>query len=94
MTLMPRPLTRRQREVFDYVALFIQEKGYAPSLEEIGQRFGLSSLATVHKHLSTLQHKGWIHRRWNLSRSTEIVQHYSLDLCPHCLRPMPLEHVS
>ena len=43
------PLTKRQREIFDYLNEFIQKHGYAPSLEEIGKRFGLSSLATVHK---------------------------------------------
>jgi repressor LexA len=41
------PLTKRQREIFDYLNEFIQQNGYAPSLEEIGHRFGLSSLATA-----------------------------------------------
>ena len=52
---------------------FIQQHGYAPSLEEIGRRFGLSSLATVHKHLTNLQEKGFIRRAWNRSRSVELV---------------------
>jgi repressor LexA len=52
------PLTKRQREILDYLTEFIQQHGYAPSLEEIGRRFGLSSLATVHKHLTNLQEKG------------------------------------
>ena len=43
------PLTKRQREILDYLNEFIQQHGYAPSLEEIGRRFSLSSLATVHK---------------------------------------------
>ncbi len=47
------PLTKRQREILDYLNEFIQQHGYAPSLEEIGRRFNLSSLATVHKHLTT-----------------------------------------
>jgi len=42
-------------------------------LEEIGRRFGLSSLATVHKHLTNLQEKGFIKRAWNRSRSVELV---------------------
>jgi len=54
------PLTKRQREILDYLNEFIQNHGYAPSLEEIGRRFNLSSLATVHKHLSNLQEKGFI----------------------------------
>jgi len=49
------PLTKRQREILDYLQDFIQQHGYAPSLEEIGRRFGLSSLATVHKHLTNLR---------------------------------------
>jgi repressor LexA len=68
-----QPLTKRQREILDYLNDFIQQHGYAPSLEEIGKRFGLSSLATVHKHLTNLQDKGFIRRAWNRSRSVEIV---------------------
>ena len=67
------PLTKRQREILDYLNDFIQQHGYAPSLEEIGQRFSLSSLATVHKHLTNLQDKGFIKRAWNRSRSVELV---------------------
>jgi repressor LexA len=68
------PLTKRQREVLDFLNDFIQQHGYAPSLEEIGRRFGLSSLATVHKHLTNLQEKGFIKRAWNRSRSVELMQ--------------------
>src|SRR5512141_2060221 len=68
------PLTKRQREILDYLQEFIQQHGYAPSLEEIGRRFSLSSLATVHKHLTNLQEKGFIKRAWNRSRAVELVQ--------------------
>ncbi len=67
------PLTKRQREILDYLHDFIEQHGYAPSLEEVGRRFGLSSLATVHKHLTNLQEKGFIKRAWNRSRSVELV---------------------
>ena len=67
------PLTKRQREILDYLSDFIQQHGYAPSLEEIGKRFNLSSLATVHKHLTNLQDKGFIKRAWNRSRSVELM---------------------
>ena len=67
------PLTKRQREILDYLNEFVQQHGYAPSLEEIGRRFSLSSLATVHKHLTNLQEKGFIRRAWNRSRSVELV---------------------
>ena len=68
-----QPLTRRQREILDFLNEFIEQHGYAPSLEEIGRRFGLSSLATVHKHLTNLQEKGFIRRAWNRSRSVELI---------------------
>lgn len=68
-----QPLTKRQREILDYLQEFIQQHGYAPSLEEVGRRFGLSSLATVHKHLTNLQEKGFIRRSWNRSRSVELL---------------------
>ena len=68
-----QPLTRRQREILDYLREFMEQHGYAPSLEEIGRRFGLSSLATVHKHLTNLQEKGFIKRAWNRSRSVELL---------------------
>ena len=68
-----QPLTKRQRQILDFLNEFIDKHGYAPSLEEVGQRFGLSSLATVHKHLTNLQEKGFIRRAWNKSRSVELV---------------------
>lgn len=68
-----QPLTKRQREILDYLQEFIQRHGYAPSLEEVGRRFGLSSLATVHKHLTNLEEKGCIRRLWNRSRSVELL---------------------
>src|ERR1044072_2456722 len=68
-----QPLTKRQREILDYLNDFIEQHGYAPSLERSGRRFGLSSLATVHKHLTNLEEKGFIKRAWNRSRSVELV---------------------
>jgi repressor LexA len=66
-------LTRRQKEILDYLGRHIERKGYAPTIEEIGDHFGLSSLATVHKHLTNLQEKGLIKRAWNRSRALELV---------------------
>jgi repressor LexA len=66
-------LTRRQKEILDFLGTHIEEKGYAPTIEEIGDKFGLRSLATVHKHLSNLQDKGLIKRAWNRSRALELV---------------------
>ena len=66
-------LTKRQKQLFDYLDDYIAREGYAPTLEEIGQHFKLSSLATVHKHLSNLEEKGLIKRKWNFSRAIEMV---------------------
>jgi repressor LexA len=67
------PLTKRQREILDYLAAYIQEKQYAPSFEEIALHFSFSSLATVHEHLTNLEQKGFIRRSHNESRSIELV---------------------
>ena len=66
-------LTRRQKQVLDFLVGFINRKGYSPSFEEIGSSLDLSSLATVHKHLETLEKKGFIRRGYNQSRSVEVV---------------------
>src|SRR3990172_1590844 len=94
------PLTKRQREILDYLNDFITQHGYAPSLEEIGRRFGLSSLATVHKHLTNLQEKGFIKRTWNRSRSVEMVPARSggraveLPLLGYVAAGMPVEAIA
>jgi len=67
-------ITRRQREVYDFLQQFIEEHGYSPSFEEIGAGLGLSSLATVHKHISNLQEKGLLKRDYNRSRSIDVVK--------------------
>lgn len=66
-------LTRRQKQVFDFLVDFINKQGYSPSFGEIGTGLGLSSLATVHKHLQTLEKKGFIRRGYNQSRSLEVI---------------------
>ena len=66
-------VTRRQKEILDYLRRHIERKGYAPTIEEIGDHFGLRSLATVHKHLSNLQQKGFIRRQTYRSRALELV---------------------
>ncbi|MDH5637966.1 MAG: transcriptional repressor LexA [Nitrospinota bacterium] len=65
-------LTKRQKLIFDYVSGFIKDKGYAPSIVEIGKKFGLSSPATIHKHLTNLESKGLIRRQKNMSRAIEL----------------------
>ncbi len=66
-------LTRRQKQVLDFLIHFINRHGYSPSFEEMASGLHLSSLATVHKHLQVLERKGFIRRRYNQSRSVEVV---------------------
>jgi repressor LexA len=66
-------LTRRQKQVLDFLVDFINRRGYSPSFEEIGKSLKLSSLATVHKHIGTLEKKGFIRRRYNQSRSIDVI---------------------
>jgi repressor LexA len=66
-------LTRRQKQVLDFLVHFINRQGYSPSFEEIADGLKLSSLATVHKHLGTLEKKGFIRRGRNRSRSVDVV---------------------
>lgn len=67
-------LTKRQKEVLDYLATFLQEHGYSPSFEEIANGLRLASLATVHKHISALEAKNYVRRSYNQSRSLEITE--------------------
>ncbi len=66
-------ITKRQRQVYDFIAGFVQARGYSPSFEEIGEGLGLSSLATVHKHISNLEKKGLLRRDYNRSRSIDVL---------------------
>ena len=67
------PLTKRQKEILDFLEGFLAENGYAPSFEEIARHFGYTSLATVHEHLENLKQKGYIRKSYNASRSLELV---------------------
>jgi repressor LexA len=69
-------LTRRQKEVMDFLSTFIEKSGYSPSYEEIASGLGLASLATVHKHIQALEAKQYLRRTYNHSRSLEIGDRY------------------
>src|SRR5713101_3666433 len=66
-------ITRRQRELYDFISRFVAEKQYSPSFEEIKEGMGLSSLATVHKHVTNLEKKGLLTRDYNRSRSIDVL---------------------
>lgn len=71
---MRMAMTRRQKEVIDFLSSFTTRNGYSPSYEEIAAGLGLNSLATVHKHVTNLQSKGLLQREHNRSRSIDVIQ--------------------
>jgi len=82
---MPAIVYKRQKEILDLIGKSIDKYGYAPTLTEIAQHFGLSSLATVHEHLSALEKKGLIRRYRGAVRGIELLNneteesHYGED---------------
>ena len=72
-------MSRRQRQVLEVIASFLRERGYSPSYEEICEGLEVSSLATVHKHVSTLEQKGFLVRGPHQSRSIEFGPRYYQD---------------
>src|SRR5450432_4251913 len=66
-------ITKRQRQVYDFISDFVQQNQYSPSFEEIGQGLDLNSLATVHKHITNLEKKGLLTRDYNRSRSIDLL---------------------
>ncbi|OPZ07803.1 MAG: LexA repressor [candidate division BRC1 bacterium ADurb.BinA292] len=91
-------LTRRQREMLNVIEQFIEENRYSPTLEEIADQLGLSSLATVHKHLQNLEQKGLIRRQWNHSRAIEVtskarVRGNGLPLMGEVAAGLPIEAI-
>jgi repressor LexA len=66
-------VTRRQKEVLDFLEAFVARNGYSPSFEEIARGMSLKSLATVHKHITNLENKGMLDRVHNRSRSIDVL---------------------
>ncbi|MEM8619317.1 MAG: transcriptional repressor LexA [Actinomycetota bacterium] len=65
-------ISRRQREILDYIESQIRERGYPPSVREIGDAVGLTSPSTVHTHLNTLQRLGYLRRDPAKPRAIEV----------------------
>ena len=92
-------LTKGQKEILDFITRFLDEKGYSPSLMEIGANFGLSSVATVHKHVDNLRRKGLVKKVWNANRSLELtpsavaVRAIRLPLAGRVMAGHPIEAV-
>lgn len=70
------PLTKRQKEVMDFITEFVRENGYSPSYEELAGGLKLASVATVHKHISSLETKQYLNRAYNQSRSLQVTNRY------------------
>lgn len=68
------PLTKRQKEILDYVTQYIEIHGYAPSYREIAEAFKLGSVATVAEHVDTLIAKGLLRKNENEARSLQLIQ--------------------
>jgi len=69
-------LTKRQKEVLDFIVDFVEENGYSPSYEELAHGLKLASLATVHKHIEALESRNYLRRLFNQSRSIEVSPKY------------------
>jgi SOS regulatory protein LexA len=69
---MPAPITKRQKDVLDFLESFRKKSGYAPTLEEIGKKLKLSAVSTVHQHIKALEEKGYISKYENLARGIGI----------------------
>ncbi|ADU30657.1 transcriptional repressor, LexA family [Evansella cellulosilytica DSM 2522] len=70
---MMTKLSKRQQDILDYIKEEVKEKGYPPSVREIGEAVGLASSSTVHGHLSRLEKKGLIRRDPTKPRAIEVI---------------------
>ena len=82
-------LTKRQKQVLDFIAGFVDKERFCPSYEEIARGLNLASLATVHKHITVLESKSYLKRGFNQSRSLELAPKYWQER--RRLRPAPVE---
>lgn len=65
---------KRQRQILEFIQQFVQANGFAPTLKQIAEAMNLSSLATVHEHLTTLEAKGLLKRKPGRTRSIQLVE--------------------
>jgi len=83
-------LTPRQKQILEFVKKYMHEKGYPPSVREIGENVGLSSSSTVHGHLSRLEEKGYLRRDLSKPRALELLEDEERALQKHRLVNVPL----
>jgi repressor LexA len=65
-------LSKRQREILDFILDTVERRGYPPSVREIGEATGLNSPSTVHAHLGTLEERGYLRRDPSKPRAIEV----------------------
>jgi repressor LexA len=85
-----RGITERQKKVLEGIHKIGQERGYPPTVREIGERLGLRSSCTVQRHLEALERKGYIKRSPTKARSIEIVQAEDPTMVPVPMVPVPI----
>lgn len=95
---MPDPLTRRQKEILDYLRNFIAKHDYSPSYREVAEHFGFSSVATVAEHIDTLKEKGYLENEENMARSIQLTptwdeRTFSIPLLGSIAAGFPVEAV-
>ncbi len=95
---MPEPLTRRQKEVLEYLKVFITKHDYAPSYREIADNFGFSSVATVAEHVDSLKGKGYLENEENMARSIQLTPNwdertFSIPLLGSIAAGLPIEAI-
>jgi len=66
-------LTKRQKQIYEFINIYFEKHGISPTLEEIGRKFHLSSVATVHEHLSALEKKGYVKKEHGQARTLETI---------------------
>ena len=79
---MTNTLTRRQKEILDFVQGYSEKNGYAPSLEETRKKFRLAAISTVHQHLKTLERKGFLKREKGQPRGMGVVERETMMKIP------------
>ncbi len=67
-----KPLTRREKEVYDYICATIERNGYSPSVRDIRDNLGIKSTSTVHAYINRLEEKGYIHKEEGKSRTLTV----------------------
>ncbi len=93
------PITRRQRQVYEFICRFIEVNNQPPTIAEIGKQFQMSSSASVHSILSALEREGLIKRTPNVSRGIEVLpqditsERYDIPLLGTVAAGQPIEAI-